>query len=171
MTELFAMYAIDPDHLKEYLTNYLVNISDAEADRLGLKKLSPEVGLYIYELVDKNLKAVVKGDLSGIDKQIDKVKLGIEPRGEKSEIFSPDGKRRMTFNEKGEIVFADVKDEDSEAAKKAEIERKKKELNKNTIESLKFTTPHLQQEKIMIDGKEYPPVVKIHDRPVSLINI
>jgi hypothetical protein len=171
MTELFAMYLIKPEHLKEYLTKYLVNISDTEADRLGLKKLSPEVGAYMYELIDKSLKGVVKGDISDIEKQIDKVKLGIEPENGKAEVFSTEGKRKLTFNEEGELIYKDIEKEDLEAKKKAEIEKKKKELNEDTIEALKFTDRRIQQEKITIDGNDYPPLVKIHDRPVSLISI
>ncbi|GHV26508.1 hypothetical protein FACS1894176_07400 [Bacteroidia bacterium] len=121
MTELFAMYAIKPDHLKEYLTDYLVNISDAEADRLGLKKLTPEVGKHIYELVDTLLKKIMKGDLSGIESQIKKEKTTEEkPEGEENSEELNEKKNKETLellkkatwtNKKGkkEILFESEK--------------------------------------------------------------
>jgi FtsZ-interacting cell division protein YlmF len=51
MTELFAMYLIDPKHLKDYLS-YLTTISKDDSDTLGLKKISPEVAKRIYDQVD-----------------------------------------------------------------------------------------------------------------------
>jgi hypothetical protein len=71
MTELFAMYLIDPNHLKNYLT-YLSTIPNSESDRLGLKKISPKVADAMYKQIDGMLKDFVKGGDMQVDKKIDK---------------------------------------------------------------------------------------------------